>query len=274
MAVGYLVNTTINSTPDKNSGDPFLDWILQQQKEGDNSAWVHSISYGAVEKYIDKKFQTTMDTEFQKFGATGRTVLIASGDNGARCSSDQSSFQPEWPTSSPYVVSVGATRPSDVHFERSVSWSGGGFAESYKRPDYQVAAVNQYLSQNGIPPTSYFNVNGRAYPDVAALGVDYQIVVNGQLQAVDGTSASTPTLAGVVSLLNDLRFKQGKKPLGFLNPWLYTEVSKVPGAFFDIKNGNNAVDPCPGFPATPGFDAISGWGVPNFEVLKKVALAK
>lgn len=37
-----------------------------------------------------------------------------------------------------------------------------------------------------------------------------------------GTSASTPVAAAVIALLNDFLISQGKPPLGFANPWLYT----------------------------------------------------
>lgn len=47
---------------------------------------------------------------------------------------------------------------------------------------------------------------------------------------VDGTSCSTPTFSAIVALLNDVRFKAGKSPLGFLNPLLYAN----PQAFQDI----------------------------------------
>ena len=36
-----------------------------------------------------------------------------------------------------------------------------------------------------------------------------------------GTSGSTPTLAGIISLLNDARLQNNKSTLGFLNPFLY-----------------------------------------------------
>jgi len=126
-----------------------------------------------------------------------------------------------------------------------------------------------------MPSTSYFNQNGRAYPDVAALGVDYQVVVNGATHGVGGTSASTPTFSGVVSLMNDVRFKAGKKPLGFLNMWIYQHVGLTANAFYDVVEGVNTVGPCPqGYPAKPGWDAISGWGVPNYAILKHLALMK
>lgn len=115
MAVGYLVNTTINSIKYSDDDDePFIDWVHQIQSEGDNAAWVHSISYGQVEKYVSKSYQHAIDIEFMKIGSTGRSILVASGDFGARCSSDGSRFQAEWPTSSPFATSVGATEPDDI----------------------------------------------------------------------------------------------------------------------------------------------------------------
>jgi len=41
-------------------------------------------------------------------------------------------------------------------------------------------------------------------------------------QGVGGTSCATPTFAGIVGLLNDLRAQANKPPLGFLNPLLYS----------------------------------------------------
>lgn len=97
---------------------------------------------------------------------------------------------------------------------------------------------------------------------------------NGRVENVDGTSASTPVVAGMIALLNDLRIQRGMKPLGFLNYWLYKKVAVKENfnAFYDVTFGNNAMYPCPGFPATKGFDVVTGWGTPNFEVLKKIAL--
>ncbi|KAF0977301.1 hypothetical protein FDP41_003954 [Naegleria fowleri] len=254
MATGQNINTTINSIPDEETADPFLDWISLLQSQGDECAYVHSISYGAVEKYIPEDVQMTLDYEFQKLAIAGRTVLIASGDDGARCSQDETSFEPEWPTSSPYVTS--------------------GFSNAYSRPSYQNDAVASYLSQPHVPSQKYFNPNGRAYPDISAYGVNYQVMCNGRVENVDGTSASTPVVAGMIALLNDLRIQRGMKPLGFLNYWLYKKVAVKENfnAFYDVTFGNNAMYPCPGFPATKGFDVVTGWGTPNFEVLKKIAL--
>ncbi|KAF0980256.1 hypothetical protein FDP41_013470 [Naegleria fowleri] len=241
MGVGYKINTLIVSTPGISNitqQEPFIDWIIKQQEMGDASPWVHSVSYGDDENTGTK-------------------------------------FSPTWPNTSWWVTSVGSTQPSDQYWEDSVFWSGGGFSTLYQAPTWQKDAISHYLSKSGIPPSSFFNVNGRAYPDVAALGVNYQVVVGGSMRPVGGTSAACPCFAGIVSLMNDARFSVGKKPLGFLNIYLYQTMSQTRGAFFDIVHGYNAAAPCPvGFPATSGYDAVSGWGVPNFTILREVALKK
>lgn len=47
----------------------------------------------------------------------------------------------------------------------------------FAQPSYQSAAVAHYLSTNThLPADHYYNKSGRAYPDVAAVGVDFVIV--------------------------------------------------------------------------------------------------
>ena len=65
-----------------------------------------------------------------------------------------------------------------------------------------------------------------------------------------GTSASSPTFADIVALLNDARIAAGKSPLGFLNPLIY---SKGTAAFNDITVGSNPE--C----GTQGFSCAVGW---------------
>lgn len=50
------------------------------------------------------------------------------------------------------------------------------------------------------------------------------------LHMLAGTSASAPTFAAMVSLLNEARLKQGKPAMGFINPFLYQH----PAVFTDI----------------------------------------
>lgn len=96
-----------------------------------------------------------------------------------------------------------------------MSWTtGGGFSNVTPRPSYQDLAVNQYLKNSDtVPPTDYFNQSGRAYADAVTVGHNLEVVLNSQLVAIDGTSASAPIFAGMVTVLNNIRMNAGKSPL-------------------------------------------------------------
>lgn len=57
--------------------------------------------------------------------------------------------------------------------------------------------------------------------------------------------------------------------MGFLNPWLY---SKGYQGFVDVLSGISGGCNTTGFPATEGWDAVTGFGTPIFP--KIVALAR
>ena len=137
--------------------------------------------------------------------------------------------------------------------------SGGGFSNYFKQPSYQAEAVASYLDKIGDKFSGDYNVSGRAYPDIAAQGVNYTIVWDGQVLNIDGTSASTPTAASIFTLLNDALISRGRPPMGFLNPWLYKKGYK---AFFDVTSGSAIGCNTTGFEATEGWDAVSGFGTP------------
>lgn len=119
----------------------------------------------------------------------------------------------------------------------------------WDRPEWQNDAIENYLKQTNIslPSTDLFNKNGRGFPDVSAQGTNYVVINNGvTFSSVDGTSCACPTFGGIISLLNDVRLSQGKSPLGFLNPFLYSN----PSIFNDIIEGNNPGCGTNGFYAT------------------------
>lgn len=262
-ATGRGVDTWFISTSTYSNGrqEDFLSWITSQVNNT-MSPWVHSASYGDVEKSIDDDYLTRMDNEFMKFGVSGRTVLFASGDDGVACKVKglKKTYTPNWPTSSPYITAVGGTSG------KTTAWSagGGGFSDYFGMPDYQTAAVQAYLQK--YPDTSKFNKSGRAYPDVSAFATDFIIIDDGVSVPVDGTSCACPTFAGIVSILNDVRLKNQKKTLGFLNPLLYQTL--MGKGFTDVTEGENGSLRCKGFEATEGWDPASGWGTPNFGILK------
>ena len=97
------------------------------------------------------------------------------------------------------------------------------------------------------------------------------------LPGVGGTSCASPTFTGVISLLNDARMAAGKAPLGFLNPLIYkiAPVAANANAFNDAIAGANAG--CdgfsPAFPAWKNWDAATGWGSPDYRLLKPIVMA-
>jgi len=68
-------------------------------------------------------------------------------------------------------------------------------------------------------------------------------------------------------LINDELISAGRRPLGFLNPWLYAN----PRAFNDITSGSNPSCDNTGFNATTGWDPVTGLGTPKFAALKAAA---
>jgi len=174
------------------------------------------------------------------------------------------------PASSPYVTSVGGTEPTQGFpqpgSESAIGLSSGGFSNYWPMPSWQKDVVNQYLHQQGIPGSSKgYNTSGRAFPDIAAQATNFCVTPFGC--GVAGTSCASPTAAGIIALLNDLRLQNGKSTLGFLNPLLYQHAE----AFNDITTGSSSG--CifgKGWPATKGWDAVTGLGTPNYQKLAHV----
>ncbi len=93
----------------------------------------------------------------------------------------------------------------------------------------------------------------QAFPDIAAQGRRFRVWFQNATISVSGTSASSPTAAGIFALLNDARLTKGLPTLGFVNPLLYKD--KISATFNDITEGNN-----PGC-GTPGFNVSAWWSV-------------
>jgi uncharacterized protein (TIGR03437 family) len=244
---------------------------------------------------------TTLNTGFyrllaQQANAQGITWLNDSGDSGAAgCDAKGAAIATgglgvHFPSSIPEVTSVGGLQfnPQGVPYwapantpnqETAVSyipeavwngvantdavWAGsGGASVLYTKPAWQ--------SGPGVP-----NDNARDVPDVSfESAAVYYVYAYGAPYAVGGTSASTPSFAGVVVLLNQYLKAHDSQPpagLGNINPALYRMFRANPsGIFHDITVGNNIV-PCEigtkdcsngqlGYSAGPGYDLASGLG--------------
>ncbi|KAI0329366.1 subtilisin-like protein [Cubamyces sp. BRFM 1775] len=248
--------------------DGYLDEVNQLLAE-ENPPQVLTTSYGAPETALSFALTDKLCKQYAQLGARGVSILYASGDSGVGCpEGDDTRFQPTFPSNCPFVTSVGGT----AGFAPETAWPGssGGFSNYYPRPAYQDAAVQAYLAQNSSDPSA-FNVSGRAFPDVSAKADGFIVYIEG-LYGLTGTSASSPTVASVIALLNDRLASEGKPPLGFLNPWLYSDAAT---AFTDVTTGNSTIT-CSAGAVPRGFDAVSGWdpvtglGSPNFEELADI----
>ncbi|KAK2463896.1 hypothetical protein APHAL10511_004068 [Amanita phalloides] len=265
------------TTTDTN--EPYTDW-LDFVLASHDVPHVVSTSYGDDEQTVPESYARRVCNGFAQLGARGVSVIFASGDFGVgdgntnpqtqKCFSNDGKhtkkFIPSFPASCPFVTAVGATTG---YPEVAVSkfYSGGGFSNYFDQGDYQKAAVKAYL--NALPHGLYsglYNPKGRAYPDVAAQGDNYRVFVAGTPGGIAGTSASAPTFAALVALLNDARFKAGQPQLGFLNPLIYKK--KIAAGFNSITVGNNAGCGTDGFKARAGWNPVTGLGTPNFGLLK------
>lgn len=217
MSAGANISTWVYSSPGRHEAqEPFLQWLLLLSNES-SLPHVHTVSYGDDEDSLSSVYIQRVNTEFMKAAARGLTLLFASGDTGAGCwsVSGRHKFRPSFPASSPYVTTVGGTsfkNPFLVTNEVVDYISGGGFSNVFPQPSYQEEAVAQFLkSSSHLPPSSYFNASGRAYPDVAALSDGYWVVSNMvPIPWVSGTSASTPVFGGILSLINEHRLLNGR----------------------------------------------------------------
>ena len=239
-----------------------------------NIAPIISVSYGNCEGLMGTTELAFYNSLWKQAAAQGQTVLVASGDSGAAgCDRSGSTTAKAGKgvngiCSSPYATCVGGTEfvegsnrgqywlpasntinmasvlsyiPESVWNETAVtagglglSSSGGGASTIYPKPTWQTGP--------GVPADAKRDV-----PDVsltAALHDGYTIVQGGMIGyifPISGTSASTPSFAGIVALLN----QKYNSPQGSINPTLYPLAAKqaTGGAaiFHDVTSGNNSV---------------------------------
>ncbi|KAF8267626.1 subtilisin-like protein [Lactarius quietus] len=249
---GDVLVTPVDNEPA--TGDMWLEW-LKYMLTLEKVPQTISTSYAIPENIFPLEYTKTLCNMFAQLGARGVSLVFASGNNGvgdAACKANDGTgrvqFIPMFPASCPWVTSVGGTMGQ--YPEVAAELSGGGFSNHFPREEYQDGAVTTFLQKLGTKYNGFYNAAGRGIPDVAAQALELPIFEDSKTYAVDGTSGATPIVAGIISLLNDYRLSQGKKPLGFLNPLLYGVGRE---GMNDIKSGSN-----PGC-GTKGFSAITGW---------------
>ncbi|KAH8990961.1 subtilisin-like protein [Lactarius akahatsu] len=270
-AIAYPTPHIFYSTGDFDTqGDGFMYWLDYVLGMWSVPQTV-STPYGMPEYTVPPDYATYVCNLFARLGVRGVSVLSSSGNDGVgrgNCrfqdgsGNSQVQFRPTFPSTCPWVTSVGGT--TGYNPEVAASLSGGGFSVYFPRPSYQNNAVPTFLQNLGGQYNGFYNPWGRGVPDIALQATDFRIVFKNRPWKLSGTSCSAPTAAGIISLLNDYRISIGRPPLGFLNIWLYSLF--LPG-LNDITSGSNPGCNTDGFSAVPGWDPVTGLGSLDFERL-------
>jgi kumamolisin len=230
-----------------------------------------SVSWGLAEDSADfsAAARSAIDERLQAAALLGITFCVSAGDDGSGDQMQDGLGHVNFPASSPHVLAVGGTM---LEGDQEVTWwqspgdrahgggsTGGGVSRVFPQPHWQTVELSA-PDAGGKP--------GRIIPDISALAGPpfYQLVLMGKPAPNGGTSASAPLWAALIARSAAALAPQ-RAPV-FLAPLLYgagpdghplgTSVCR------DITVGHNqSTPPGWGFNAGRGFDAVSGWGVPD-----------
>jgi hypothetical protein len=283
--IKFVVSQSTNSTDGVN--------LSAQHIVNNNLAPVMSTSFGTCEASLGSSGNSFFRALWQQAAAEGITAFISSGDSGAAgCDSASATTATHGLgvnglCSSPSSVCVGGTEFSDsnssiywasfnaagsegsaLSYIPEVAWnesssgsglwaSSGGASAVYGKPSWQ--------SGQGVPPDGKRDV-----PDVSltAAGHDgYLIYQEGGMYVVGGTSAASPSFAGLMALVvQNTAARQGNANT-VLYPLATKQLSGGAAVFHDITVGNNSVPGQTGYNATVGYDQATGLGSVDASVL-------
>jgi subtilase family serine protease len=268
-----------------------------------HQASVITQSFGAAEEtFGGTQSLLNLRHAFESAAQNGVTVLASSGDFGTANPQKTPIKNPKtipfptvsWPASDPLVTGVGGTYlctdpvtgagvdstdpPTNCQSNpgvREVGWidAGGGFSHVFAKPAYQdslPAGSTSIDSMRGVPDVGYqaSSRTGVLVYDTAPGDASSGLTCPGGnpcsagWYVVGGTSSSSPQWAGLVAIADQI----AGHGLGLINPALYNLASgpNYGTYFYDVTTGNNQADPdVPGYPATTGWDPVTGLGTPN-----------
>ena len=266
-----------------NTGKGFIDVLSAAVHDTVRKPSVISISWGGPEDqpYTTQQLLNGLEQVLQDAAGLGITVCCAAGDDGSDDlpvddgqgnSLRDGKPHVDFPASSPFSLACGGTtlKGNGTSIASEVVWNdgdptstsqvsgatGGGVSNEFAKPTYQTSVT---------VPKSPTGSAGRGVPDVAgdadpASGYLCKLAKVKSLVPIGGTSAVAPLWAGLIALINQRLATLGKKPVGLINPILYQN----PGAFHDIKQGNNDIDgTLHKYAAAHGWDPCTGMGSPD-----------
>jgi subtilase family serine protease len=267
----------------------------------DNQAQLVSNSWGDLEENESGDSVAAYEQVFMQGEMQGISFMFSSGDNGDELA-NSGIKQADYPTSDPYVTSVGGTSTAigadgSLTFQagwgtqkytlsaNGKSWTPVGFL--YGAGGGTSSLFNQPAYQAGVAPGPY-----RTVPDVAMDADPNTGMLIGETQTfpdgtyydqyrIGGTSLASPLFTGMTALA----LQQSGSGVGLLNPVIYANAKT--GAFTDVKGapqqaGDVRVDFANGVDATggllysvrtfgqdsslkvaKGWDNVTGIGSPN-----------
>lgn len=210
------------------SNEPYLEF-LEHLLQLDDADLPHTItsSYGENEQEIPVGYAQITCNMLAQLGARGVSVLVSSGDAGVgqACQANDGSratrFNPIFPASCPYVTSVGGT--VHIHPEHAIEFSSGGFSEVFPRPTYQDRAVPRYLDRLGNTWPGLYNSAGRGSLTLRRSLQALRRSIRASRRTARALRLRRPCLRASSPYSTPSASRPGCHPLGFLNPWLYSE---------------------------------------------------
>jgi kumamolisin len=261
----------------RNTDAGLIDVLSDAIHDQKNDPGVLSMSWGGPESSYTQQALTEIGEVLKDAVALGVTVCFASGDDGSSDGVKDGHAHVNFPASSPFALAVGGTTiPVKGSGGPDIVWregtglndggpndgsTGGGVSAIFPRPSWQSK-----ITANSVNPGAMV---GRSVPDIAANAdwtkSPYLLVVDGAKQPNGGTSAATPLIASLLTLINAQR-PAGKR-VGYITPVLYQPAPQGSGAIgaagcTDVVSGNNNTAAVGGYSAGRGYDAASGWGTP------------
>ena len=272
---------TTKSTASTDGVDLSAQYIVDN-----NLAPVMSTSFGACESDLGSAELLFYNSLWRQAAAQGITAFVSTGDSGAAgCNiggdTSGSGRAVNGLASTPYNVAVGGTGLNEgsgnywstsngtgyfsaLGYIPETAWNesgsaggsglwstGGGSSSFFSKPSWQVAP--------GVPGDGR-----RDLPDVslaAAMHDGYLVETQGGLYSIGGTSASSPSFAGLMALV----VQQTGQRQGNANSRFYQLAAAQYGSggvavFHDTTFGNNSVPGVTGYAASAGYDLATGLG--------------
>lgn len=293
VAPGATIDLVVSGTTATTDGV-----ILSMAYIVDNDlAPIMSTSYGSCEFFQGQAYASYFEVLHEQAAAEGISSFVSAGDaGGADCddpdteTAAQLGFGINGVASSPYDVAVGGTEFMDqanpsqywspnndqngasaLSYIPEMAWNesspgasiyagGGGSSIFYSKPSWQTGTGVPQDGARDIPDVS-LTASGHDGYIICYSGAGYPCS-QGYFYTVGGTSASSPSFAGIMALIDQKTNSSWGNP----NPTIYALAngSNYNKIFHDTTVGNNMVPAASGngigYDAGTGYDLATGWG--------------